>query len=230
MYPVIKPVMATGTNDIYVYLGFCPDYVEVVNYSQKVKGEWHRALGNDASLTMVPEGTDDNELVPYAESGSGVKLCRFEKPGVDRSDAPEVVTDPNEADGIIITADFGNESGSTAMNSGDTLWIYGWRAATPFVRAVHDGGSVVYLKDTDMDFMEQGVSGDQQWIAINKTQGSYAYVGDVQQPFGENRYNKVTLTDSGGNAITSTMSDNDVFWLMPKDEAQYPLSDIGHFS
>lgn len=228
MYPVIKPVMATGTKDIFVYLGFCPDLVEIVDYTAKVTAKWHRVLGNDAALISTPDGTDGSEDVTAAADDKGIKLCRFNKPGVDLDSDPKEVTDPNEADGIIITSDLG--SGDTSMSDGDILWVYAWAQQTPFVRAKHDGGSKPYLKDSDIDFKEAGVSEGQLWVAINITQKKYAYVGEIQKPFGESKHNKVTLTDSGGNAITSNMADDDVIWLMPKDEAQYPLSDVGAFS
>jgi len=229
MEPVIKPVFCTGSNDHYIYLGFCPDYVEVKSAGSQIMGWWHRALGNDAMLISTPDGTDGSEDVTKSQTDRGIKLADFGgKPATELSNDPAVVTDPNDADGIILTSNFG--SASTGMSSGDVMWLMADVRSNGFVRAVHDGGSVVYLQDTNIDFKEAGVSGDQQWIALNITQGNYAYVGDVQHPHGEWRANKVILTDSGGTAITTNQANSDVVWLMPKEEMQYPLSDIGLFS
>jgi hypothetical protein len=226
---VIKPFMATGTNAVYIKLGFCPEFLEVVDATAKIMAQWHRALGANSMLISTPDETDDSGDVTALTSDYGVYLVNFEgKDPTDLDSAPSVVTDPSKADGIKIMGDFG--SGSTSMSDGDVCWVRAWRPSNAFVRAVHDGGAVTYLKDSSQDFRELGVAGGQLWIAINITQTSYAYVGDVQKPFGADRYNKCTLTDAAGNDITSNMSDDDVVWLIPAADIQYPLSDIGAFS
>lgn len=226
----IQPIIGAGTNDIFVYLGFCPDVVEVVNYTGTQMGLWHRLLGNDAHLCMTATETDDSAWVPTAEADEGIKLVQMKGPGIDQSSDPSAVTSPNLADGIQITSDWAGGIGG-GITANDVMWVKAYRASVPWVYAKHDGGAVYYLKDTDVDFMEAGVSGGQMWIAINYTQGEVSYIGEVQKPFGETKYNKCTLVDSNGTAISSDASaDNDEFILMPKDDAQYPLSDIGFTS
>lgn len=222
MQTVIKPVLGTGTNNTYVYLGFCPDVVEIFNYTGLDIGYWHRLLGNDAAIVATPTETDDSGWVPSAESGSGIKLVQFGEPGINLSSAPSVVTDPNDADGIMITSDFGS------ITAGDVMWVKAYRATQPVVKATHDGGdNATDLTDTSQDFAELGVCGGQQWLAINLSNAEYCYVGKVQKPFGYSKYCKCTLVDAAGNDLSPDVDDDDVFWLMPKNDAQYPLSDIG---
>lgn len=230
MQTVIKPIIGSGKNDTFVYLGFCPDVVEVINYTGKIIGLWSRLLGNDAHLCLTPTESDDNGSVPTAEDDEGIKLVQMKGPGIDQSSDPSAVTDPNLADGIQLTGDWGDGVGN-GISAGDLIWIKAYRATQPFVLATHDGGDASgYLQDKSVDFLEAGVSGGQMWIAINITNGDYAYVGEVQKPFGESKYNYCTLVDSNGDAIGATaadVDDDDEFILMPKNEAQYPLSDIG---
>ena len=221
----IQPLMATGANKTYIYLGFCPDVVEVVNATERVTGLWHRLLGNLYSVIRIADGTGT------LETDEGISLVQFKKPGVDLDSDPTVVTDPNLADGILIADDWG---AGTGLTDGDLLWVKAYRASIPWVYAKHDGGDAEDdLEDSSVDFLEAGVSGGQQWIAINLTNKDCAYVGEVVKPFGESKYSRCTLVNASGTAIGATaadVDDDDEFLLMPKNCAQYPLSDIGLMS
>ena len=220
--PVIIPVIATGANKTYVRLGFCPDVVEVVNLTARVTSVWHRLLNNLGSMITLAVGT------ATLETDEGISLVEFDKPGIDMTAAPAVVTDPNKANGILIADDWGAGTGLTAA---DILIVKAYRQTTPMVYGKHDGGaSKQYLEDSDVDFVELGVCGGQQWIAISVTGQEYSFVGEVQKPFGKTKYCRCTLVDAAGNAIGAAVpdvDDDDVFWLMPAENCQYPLSDLG---
>jgi len=108
-----------------------------------------------------------------------------------------------------------------------------WRQSVPVVRAVHDGttSANTYFEDRSIDFKEQGVCGEQQWLLFNITNTNYAHIGKVQKPAGQTKHCRLTLVDSGGTAMAAADCDtSDVALIMPKREAQYPLSDYGHMT
>ena len=98
------------------------------------------------------------------------------------------------------------------------------------MKGVHDGAtnSNTYFQDNSVDFKDNGVCGGQQWLIYNRTNTNYAYVGEVQKPAGKSKYCRLTLTDAAGNATTAADIDtSDVVIVMPKQYAQYPMSDYG---
>ncbi len=220
---VILPIIGQGANDIFVRLGFCPDVVKLTEWATGLGVEWFRGQGNDTSITRVAAG--DRTV----QTAQGIKLVYFE-------DIPHKLTaDPTSveagdwanANGIQLTSDL------TGLTDHALMMLEAWRIDSPFVRSVHDGGDAVhtYWQDTSMDFSINGVCGGQTWILMNLTNTNYAHIGAVQKPTGLSKYCRLTLVDSAGNPMSAAdIDDDDVMIAMPKDSAQYPLSDYGHMT
>ena len=217
------PVIAQGSNDIFIRLGFCPDVVKFTEWATGLGFEWFRGQGNDVGITRTAAG--DRTV----QTAQGVKLVYFE-------DIPHKLTaDPTEveagdwahANGIQLTSDV------TGLTDHALLMVEAWRIDINFVRSVHDGGDAVhtYWQDSSLDFSENGVSGGQKYILYNLTNNNYAHIGAVQRPSGQEKHCRVTLVDSGGTALTAAdIDDDDVCIVLPKDSCQYPLSDYGTMS
>ena len=217
------PVIAQGTNDIFLRIGFCPDVVKFTEWATGLGFIWFRAQGNDTGITRVAAG--DRTV----QTAQGVKLVYFDDIPHKLSSDPTVVEagDWVHANGIQFTSDL------TGLTDHAVLMVEAWRMDTPFVRAVHDGGDNknTYFQDSSIDFQENGVVGGQKWILYNLSNNNYAHIGAVQKPSGQTKYCRVTLVDSGGTALTAAdIDDDDVAILLPKDLAQYPLSDYGHMT
>jgi hypothetical protein len=217
------PVIAQGANDIFIRIGWCPDLVRITEWATGLGVEWYRAMGNDVAITRAAAG--DRTV----QSGQGIKLVKF-------TDVPhQLSADPSEveagdwanANGIQLTSDL------TGLTDHAVLMVECFRISCPFVRAVHDGttSANTYFEDSSIDFKENGVQGGQKWILFNVNNTNYAHIGAVQKPAGQSKYCRLTLVDSGGTAMTLADSDTgDVAIIMPKDMAQYPLSDYGHMT
>lgn len=216
------PVIAQGSNDIFVRLGFCPDVVKFTEWATGLGFEWFRAMGNDVGITRAAAG--DRTV----QSGQGVKLVSFDDiPHKLTADPTEVEAgDWGSANGIQLTSDL------TGLTDHAVLMLEAWRLDTPVVRMVHDGGSThTFIEDSSIDIRENGVVGGQLWIVYNTSNNNYAHIGAVQKPTDKTKHCKATLVDSGGTALTAAaIADADVLLLIPKDLAQYPLSDYGHMT
>lgn len=222
----IKPVRATGSN-IWVYLGFAPEYVEVYDFTNAIVARWHRFMGNDAGLNTAPDADNNNADITNQNSGNGISLVQMENPGIELSSNPSTVIDPTYGDGLLLPPDLGNTEAS--VSSGDLLYVIAYRATEPLVLATDDGGSTSnnYLEDSSKDFVDLGVPGGQQWIGIDVTNGNYAYLGNPTVPAQKTKAYRIPLTDAAGNQISSGISSSGGdWWLMPAKNAQYPLSDL----
>jgi len=219
-FSTVLPCM--DANDLFVKTGFCPDIVRVVNLDTGLELLWNRALGCDN--THQYDATGD----PTLATGQGVSLVKFtEMNAMDESSDPSTVESGqwNDANGIKIAAD------TLMLSDDDLLQIECWTMDVPMVRAIHDAGDAVntYIQDSSLDFRDAGVSTG--WIIYNKTNGDYAFVGEVQKPSGQSKHCRATLVDSNGDATTAAdIDDDDVIYLFPKGYAGYPLSDIGAMS
>lgn len=217
-YARMIPLM--DTTDFYVKLGFCPDIVKLTSTYSGIDMFWARCMGNDTSISRVAAG--DRTL----DTSYGITLVKF--PVGDSNDLTATPTSVeagqwNDADGILISSD------SVPLADDVMFLLEAFTLDVPVVNAVHDGGNNcnTYLQDASVDFRDAGVSPG--WIIYNKSNGNYAYVGEVQKPAGQAKYCRVTsLLSPGGSATTAADFDNsDVIFLMPKSAMAYPLSAIG---
>jgi len=227
---VKRLVIAQGANDIFLPIGFCPDTIRITEYATGLEILWHRDSGIDQSITIVAAGDKT------VSTDKGIKLCAFD-PALDLngnytadptpfSDA-NPVEDGKAANGIHLTAD------CVGLTDHAILVVEAWRSDFTLVRGVHDGdtNNACYFQDASVDFAENGISGGQKFILINKSNNNYAHIGDVIKPEGQTRYCRLLLTDAAGNAMAAADIDTgDVALIMPKAWAQYPLSDYGHMT
>lgn len=217
------PVIAQGANAIYIKTGFCPDVVKVTEWATGLGVEWFRGQGNDTAITRVAAG--DRTV----QTAQGIQLVKMDGELPDLNAAPTVVEagDWANANGFMFTSDL------TGLTDHALLMVEAYALDTNFVRAVHDAGDAVntYFQDSSLDFIEQGISGGQTYILLNITNQNYAHIGDVQKPFGKDKYCRLTLVDSGGAAMTAAdIDDDDVCIIIQKNKAQYPLSDCVHMT
>lgn len=212
-------VPAMDTNDLFIKMGFCPDYVRVVSFDAGLELFWSRHQGNDNCVARVAAG--DRTVT----SGSGIKLVKF--PVMKSND---MTTDPteveagqwNEADGIQITAD------AALLADDKMLLVEAFGIDVPVIRAVMDGttNNNTYFEDSSLDFRDAGVSTG--WIIYNQSNGNYCYVGEVQRPADKAKYCRLTSVTAAGAATTAADFDtNDVCFIYPPNALGYPLSDIG---
>ena len=66
------PVIAQGSNDIFIRTGFCPDVVKFTEWATGLGFEWFRGQGNDTGITRVAAG--DRTV----QTDQGVKLVYFD--------------------------------------------------------------------------------------------------------------------------------------------------------
>ena len=217
------PVIAQGAHAIYIKTGFCPDVVKITEWATGLGVEWFRGQGNDTSITRVAAG--DRTV----QTAQGVKLVKIDGHMSDLTAAPTVVEagDWANANGFMFTSDL------TGLTNHALLMVEAYSLDTNFIRSIHDGGDAVhtYWEDSSLDFRENGISGGQNFILFNLTNANYCHIGEVQKPFGENKACRLTLVDSGGQALTaSDIDDDDICIILQKNKAQYPLSDYGHMT
>jgi hypothetical protein len=209
-------IIGAGANAVDVLLGFSPTHVYLQEQGTGLEIEWFKEKGNDTSTTTVAAG--DKTL----NTDKGIKMAIM----TDNQSAAVVTEDWTKANAIEITSD------CTGMTDGKILVGYaeGLSSGDPIIRGVHDGttSSNTYFEDSSQDFRDQGVVGGQQWIIYNQSNDNYAYVKSVTKPAGKTRYCRIYTSDEAGNATTAADFDtSDVIYLIPKDQVQYPLSDIG---
>ena len=217
------PIIAQGSNAIYVRLGFCPDVVRFTEWASGLGFEWFRGQGNDTGITRVAAG--DRTV----QTDQGVKLVYFDDLPHKLTAVPTIVEagDWQKANGIWLTSDI------TGLTDHALLMLEAFRIDNAFSRGVHDAGDAVdtYFEDSSMDFQLNGVCGGQKWILYNLTNNNYAHISSVVKPSGTSKYSRLMLSDSAGTATTAAdIDDDDVCIVLQKDMAQYPLSDYGHMT
>lgn len=216
-YARMIPLMDTVA--FYVKLGFCPDIIKLTSTYSGIDMFWARCMGNDTSISRVAAG--DRTL----DTSYGITLVKF--PEMESNDITATPTSVeagqwNDADGILISSD------SVPLADDVMFLLEAWTLDVPFVMGVHDGttNNNTYFEDSSVDFRDAGVSTG--WIIYNKSNGNYAYVGEVQKPAGKKKYCRVTSVLASGSATTAADFDtNDIVFLMPADAMAYPLSAIG---
>lgn len=216
-----SPSITMDTNDSFIYIGWAPEVVRIMNLTDGQDNYWCRMLSNDGSISRVAAG--DRTV----NTGAGVKLVQFDynEPLLQTSD-PTVIAEDEwyKANGIQLTSDI------AFLGDDDVIMVEAWRpSGRRVIRAVHDGttSSNTYMEDRSIDFLKSGVqAGD---VVYNQTNGDYAYVGEVQRPSGQKKYCRLTLvTSQGGNATTAADIDtSDVLYVYPPQRFPYPVGDIG---
>lgn len=213
-------VVTMDTNDLFIYLGFCPEKVRLYNADGK-QVVWYRMQGSDASFERVVAGDIT------VNTDKGIKLVQFTDTPVNTSSDPTAI-DPGEfykANGIQLTSDI-------AFLADNTVCFYeAWgMTGGPVIKCTHDDttNSNTYCGDASYDFRDIGVTPN-NWIVVNATNGDWAYVKEVARPSGSRKYSRLyTATDRDGTATTAADFDTgDVFYVMPITEMWYPMSDVG---
>ncbi len=221
----MKTFFIQGTGAItYLRLGFCPVHVRIVGGTVPDLLEW-----------FLPVLADGNGVSTLGSTGArtygapGIQLVKFNDPpdGLPGAGgAPEVLENGRwyEANGIAIDA------AVTTIVDGNEAIVMATPMDVTMVKGVHDGGaSGVFFQDGSMDFRDAGVEGGQSWILINESNDNYAYVKTVEKPAGQRKYCRLTLAENAAGDATSAaaIADADVAIIIPKQYAQYPLSDLG---
>lgn len=225
------PIIAQGSNDIFIQLGFCPDVVRITEWATGLEIIWYRLQGIDTAITVVAAGDKT------VQSGQGVVLGSVDKAHGEEMTADADFTafsDSNWAeDGMACNA-VKLTSDLTGLTDHALLQFEAWRMQEPVIRAVHDGGDNcnTYFQDSSIDFKELGVSVDTthaQWLLYNLSNNNYAYVKDVQKPSGQSKYCRLLTAEASDGTATAAadFDDDDVALILPRRIAQYPLSDYG---
>lgn len=222
-----QPIIAQGSNDIFVKIGWCPDVVKITEWATGLEMLWHRIQGHDTAITRVAAG--DRTV----QTAQGIFLCAIDGNPADLGSDPAVFTDCNftengkVANAVKLTSDL------TGLTDHALCLFEAKRSSIPVFRGVHDGttSSDEYFEDSSIDFKELGVSGGQTWIMINKTNNNYVHIGAVQKPSGKSKFCRLTSVTAAGVLTGSADFDtSDVIYVMQKAHAQYPLGDYGHAS
>ena len=224
--PVILFGQGSGS-DVYFRLGFCASYIRFCALADSEDvSEWCLLLGN--ADVMEQKDTDG---VRSLDGSEGISLVAFTASLADYLDgtasAPSDVEVAKwyEANGIRI------DTATLGLADGIPFMIEAWPLGQSFIRAVHDGttSSNTYFEDSSVDFEKAGVEGGGTWIMINENNDNYCYVKEVQRPSGKTRKCRLlSATDAGGTATTAADFDtDDVVFIIPLDQVQYPLSGIG---
>jgi len=217
-----QPILAQGSNDIFVRIGFCPDVVRLTEWATGIEMSWYRLQGADTSAT-----TDANGSITV-QTTQGMKLVAFTEESTAMTGDLTAFTDVNpvedgeSANGVQLTSDL------TGLTDNALLTFEAWRMEVPVLRGVHDGttSSNTYFEDSSVDFKKNGVCGGQQWIIHNTTNNNYCYVGEVQKPSGKTKACRLTSVLADGTATTAADFDtSDVVLVMPIRYSQYPLTD-----
>jgi hypothetical protein len=220
----IRYFIGSDGNDAFIWLGFCPEIVKIMEVDSGERLIWCRMNGNDACIEITAaDGSVD------VESGKGIKLVQFNEGYIadDATSDPSAV-DPTEyykANGIQITGDL------DTLEDDHLYLVEAWGMDMPIIKLTHDGGTTqTFVQDKSFDLKKCGVSSG--WVVYNQSNGDMAYVKEIQKPAGTNKYSKATLaTSRGGDATTAAaIADGDVLFLFPERYLQYPKSDIGMMS
>jgi hypothetical protein len=225
------PVIAQGANDIFLKLGFCPDVVKITEWATGLGVIWYRLQGNDTSITRVAAG--DRTV----QTGEGIVLGSINKMTAEEMTADTDFTafsdsnwseDGMQANAIKLTSDL------AGLTDHALLMVEAFRSKIPVIRAIHDGGDDcnTYFQDSSIDFRELGVSEDTtraQWLVYNLSNNNYAWVKEIQKPSGQTKYCRVLVAEATDGTATAAadFDDDDVLLLLPRQYAQYPLSDYG---
>lgn len=224
--------IAQGSNDVFLRIGFCPDFVRIVEHATGLEIMWFRLKGLDQDVTRVAAG--DRTV----NTGQGVVLGHMAKIPYDMTADTDFTafSDANwlennmEANAIKLTSDI------TGLTDHAMMFYEAWRMDYPAIRAVHDGGDNcnTYFQDASIDFEKLGVVSsptNPQWLLYNVTNNNYAHIGAVQKVTDKANKCRVTLVTAAGVATSAAdIDDGDIGILIPKMHAQYPLGDYGHMT
>lgn len=216
-------IMSDGA-DLFVRLGFSPDWVEIRALNDGEQAFWHKSLGDAEHIQQVVAG---DASLPGA---AGITLVKFDdldgKPNVQTGDPTAVSIDAREeADGIKLAA-------ALNMLTDDALvHVTAGRDNTFSIRAVHDGttSSNTYFEDSSIDFKKAGVGGPGRFVVFNQTNKNYAYTTDPIKPNGKTKHCRLmTYTDAACTSATTAadFDTSDVIFVFRLEEMGYPLSDI----
>jgi hypothetical protein len=222
-------IIAQGSNDIFLKIGFGADKVHIREWATGLQMTWYRLQGIDTAGTIDANGSIT------IQSGQGVVLGHIEKEIYDMTADTDFTafSDSNwwengaTANAIKLTSDL------TGLTDHAILHVEAWGIQVPVIKAVHDGGDncTNYAQDSSIDFEKLGVVSSPTkptWLCYNKSNNNYAYVGEVLSVSGKANKCKITLVNAAGTAVTAAdIDDGDVLYLMPREYAQYPLSDYG---
>jgi len=227
-----SPVVLFGqgtASDIFFRLGFVAVMVIMRALAEaEAIAEWCLSLGNADCMEQTDAGAR------ALDGSEGISLCKFDEPlsaYIGETAATPSDVEPGkfyEANGIRI------DTAAAALQDGIPFVLEVWPLQVNFIRAVHDGGDNknTYFEDSSIDFKDAGVEGGQKWILINESNDEFAFVKSVEKPVGKSRHCRIVLAkNSAGDATASADTDNDdVAFLIPTDQVQYPLSGIGAMS
>lgn len=219
-----RMLIGTGSNAMFVRIGWCPDKILITEWETGITMEWYRLQGADIGITTQAAG--DKTL----QTDQGVKLVNFTEHPEDMSADLSPFTDVNfnedgkDANGVMLTSDI------TGMTDHGLLHFEAWRSDVHVIRSIHDGGDAVhtYWQDSSIDFKELGVSGGGLYFLYNFNNQNYAYIGEVQKPAGQSKFCRCTIVTKAGVALAaSDNDDDDVGYILPTSQAQYPITDYG---
>ena len=213
------PFVGTGSNDVSIHIGWCPDAIRITEYGTGLQAIWLRVYSPDAALMVTATGGIS------IDTADAIQLVYF-------TDTPDNISaDPTE----LTTGEFYKANGvridtTLAIQTDNKLCVFeAWRGRIKAIWAKHDGttSANTYFEDRSVDFREAGVCGGQKWILYNINNNNYAFVKAVQKPSGQSKWCRVTLAlNTAGDATTLADCDtNDIALLVPYQYAQYPISD-----
>jgi len=212
-------------SDVFFRLGFAAGYVRFMALADSEDvAEWMPPLGNADVMEQI-----DSTGVRSLDASEGISWCIFDDTLSaylgETASTPADTEDWTKANGIRI------DTATLGLADGIPFTVIVFPMSTTFIRGVHDGGDNcnTYFEDGSQDFKDLGVEGGQNWILINESNDNYAYVKSVAKPVGSSKYCRLyTAENSAGDATAAAdFDDNDVIFLIRKDDVQYPLSGIG---
>ena len=225
------PIIAQGSNDIFLKIGFCPDVIRITEWATGLEMLWYRLQGIDTGITITAAGDKT------VQTDQGIVLGSIEKAHGEAMTADTDFTafsDSNWAEDGLTANAVKLTSDMTGLTDHALLMFEAFRMAEPVIRSVHDGGDAVhtYWQDASIDFRELGVSGMAAkcgWVLYNLTNTNYCYIYDVVKPAGQHKYCRLMTAEAADGTPTAAadFDDDDVALILPTRIAQYPLSDYG---
>ena len=227
-----KPIVAQGSNDIFIKLGFCPDIVRITEWATGLEMLWYRLQGPDTSITRVAAG--DRTV----QTAQGLYLGHIAEESYDvDADADFVAfSDVNWVEGDKTANAIKLTSDLTGLTDHALCMLEAYEMDVPVIRSIHDGGDTkhTYWQDASIDFEKLGVITSPTkptWVLYNTTNNNYAYIGEVRSVSGKANKCRLTLVNAAGTAMAAAdIDDDDVALILPRGEVQYPLSDYGLMS
>jgi hypothetical protein len=224
--------IAQGSNDVFLRIGFCPDFIKIVEHATGLEILWFRLKGNDQSVTCVAAG--DRTV----SASTGITIGHMAKIPYDMTADTDFTafTDANwledgkEANAVKISSD------TTGLTDHAVMFYEAHRMGFPAIRAVHDGGDNknTYFQDASIDFEKLGVVSsptDPTWLLYNVSNNNYAHIGAVQKVTDKANKCRLTLVTAAGAAVAAAdIDDGDIALILPIWAAQYPLGDYGHMT